>query len=161
MLTPRLTNLVIFSGCTGLILTGLYMQHVMGLAPCALCITQRLFIIATGLAALAACLHNPAATGRRIYAGLGILLAAAGSAFSARQIWLQHLPEDQVPACGPGLEYMLETFPLQEALALLLQGDGNCAEVVWTFLGLSIPELTFIAFMGLAGFNLWQLLRRA
>lgn len=160
MLTPRITNLVIFFGCTGLILTGLYMQHVMGLIPCALCITQRIFIIATGVIALLACLHNPAATGRRIYAALGILLALTGSAFSGRQIWLQHLPEDQVPACGPGLSYLFDTFPWQEALSVLLRGDGNCAEVVWTFLGMSIPVWTFVAFMGLAGFNLWQLLRR-
>ena len=160
MLTPRLTNLVIFVGCCALILIGLYMQHVMGLQPCALCITQRIFIIAVGFTALIACLHNPTYSGRRVYAVLGGLLAIIGGAFSSRQLWLQSLPEDQVPACGPPLEYILEAFPLREALSILLRGDGNCADIVWTFLGISIPGWTLVAFTGLLGFNLWQLLRR-
>ena len=77
-----------------------------------------------------------------------------------KEITRQHLPEDQVPACGPGLEYMLENFPFGEALELILMGDGNCAEVVWTFAGLSIPEQSLLLFVALAIANLWQLLRR-
>ncbi len=158
--SPRLTFLVIFLGCTGLMLTGYYMQYVMGLIPCALCMTQRVFIVAVGLVALAGFLINPGSVARRVFAAIGILLAFAGSYFSGRQVWLQNLPEDQVPACGPSFEYLLDNFPLMDAFNVMLRGDGNCAEVAWSFLGLSIPAWTFVAFMGLAGFNLWQMLRR-
>ncbi|TQV82520.1 disulfide bond formation protein B [Exilibacterium tricleocarpae] len=156
----RLTNLIVFLGCCGLILTALYMQHVMDLLPCALCVTQRVFVIAVGVLALGAYLLNPGAAGRRWFAGLGVLAAALGASFAGRHVWLQSLPPDQQPACGPSLDYILETFPLREALDVLLAGDGNCAEVVWQFLGLSIPAWTLVAFAGLIVINLWQLLRR-
>lgn len=158
--SSRLTFLIIFLGCAGLILTALYMQYFMDLYPCPLCITQRVFVVAVGVTALLAFLINPRTTGRRIFGGLGILFALIGSAFSMRQLWLQSLPEDQVPACGPDIGYLLDNFPLMDALSVLLRGDGNCAEVVWTFLGISIPGWTLVAFIGLAGFNLWQVLRR-
>jgi disulfide bond formation protein DsbB len=159
-LTPRLTFLLIFLGCTGLMATGFYMQYVMHLYPCPLCITQRVFIVAVGITALLGFLFNPRATGRKIFGIFGILFAAIGSCFSIRQLWLQSLPEDQVPACGPDIAYLLENFPLLDALSVMLRGDGNCAEVVWTFLGISIPGWTLVSFIGLAGFNLWQVLRR-
>jgi len=158
--TARYTNLIIFFGCVGLILTALYMQYVMDMAPCALCITQRIFVIAVGLVALIGALHNPKRLGLRLYALLGIVLAIIGGSFSGRHLWLQSLPEDQVPACGPSLDYLLEAFPLREAFHLLLQGDGNCAETAWQFLGLTIPGWTLAAFAGLVLINGWQVLRK-
>jgi len=132
----------------------------MGLEPCPLCMTQRIAIIAVGTVALIAFLHHPFGMMRRVYSGLGAILAILGGAISSRQLWLQSLPEDQVPSCGPSLDYMLDTFPLSETISVMLQGDGNCAEVVWTFLGLSIPGWTLIAFIGLCLINLWQMLRK-
>lgn len=158
--SSRQTFLLIFLGCTGLILTGLYMQYVMDLYPCPLCITQRLFIIAVGLTGLLGFIVNPHTRIRKILGVFGVLFAVIGSCFSIRQLWLQSLPEDKVPACGPDINYLLENFPLMDALSVLLRGDGNCAEVVWTFLGISIPGWTLVAFIGLASFNLWQILRR-
>ena len=79
---------------------------------------------------------------------------------AARHVWLQHLPEDQVPACGPSLEYMLEHFPFSSTLKLILMGDGNCAEVLWTFAGLSIPEQALLLFTMLVAANIWQLARK-
>ncbi|MCE3251757.1 MAG: disulfide bond formation protein [Cellvibrio sp.] len=155
----RQTNLIIFSTCTAMMLAAAYMEHVMKMIPCSLCITQRGFVILTGVIALAAALHNPARTGHRIYAVLGIVSPLLGACFAGRQLWLQSLPADQVPACGPGLAYMFEVFPFMEALQLLLQGDGNCAHVD-KILGLSLAAWTFIAFIGLAGVNLYQLLRK-
>ena len=157
--SPRTTFLILFLGCTGLILVGMYMQYVMDLYPCPLCITQRVFIVAVGLTALLAFIVNPKTTGRRVFGALGVLFAIGGGAFSSRQLWLQSLPEDQVPACGPSVEYLLENFPLMDALSVLLRGDGNCAEVVWTFLGISIPGWTLVAFIGLAAINVWQIAR--
>ena len=158
--SSRLTFLIIFLGCTSLILTGFYMQYFMDLYPCPLCITQRVFIVAVGLSALLAFLINPGRSGRKVFGVVGILFAMLGGSFSIRQLWLQSLPEDQVPACGPDIAYLLDNFQLMDALSVLLRGDGNCAEVVWTFLGISIPGWTLVAFVGLIGFNLWQVLRR-
>jgi disulfide bond formation protein DsbB len=138
-----------------------WLEHGVGLNPCPLCITQRVFVVAGGLVALLAALHGAGALGRRVYAGLGVLLAIGGGAVSARHVWLQSLPEDQVPACGPSLEYMLETLPFRETLSMVMMGDGNCADVHWTFLGMSIPLQTLLLFAAIALINLWQLLRRA
>jgi disulfide bond formation protein DsbB len=155
----RKTNFLIFILCTLMMLAAAYMEHVMKMIPCSLCITQRGFVVLTGLLALAAALHNPAVTGKRVYAVLGIISPILGACFAGRQLWLQSLPADQVPACGPGLAYMFEVFPFMDALKLLLQGDGNCAHVD-KILGLSLALWTLIAFIGLAGVNLYQLLRK-
>src|SRR5690606_18041319 len=152
----RQTNLIIFLGCVGLMLIAAYMEHVMGLEPCPLCITQRAFVILVGLIALIAFLHNPARIGQRVYGILGILAAVIGGSFSSRQLWLQSLPEDQVPACGPGLSYMFDVYPFLEALEVLLRGDGNCAKVDWSLFGISIAGWTLVAFIGLAAINLFQ-----
>lgn len=127
----------------------LYLQYVVGLAVCPLCFTQRIFVIATGSVALVAALHNPKVIGQRIYAVLATLFALVGAGFAGRHVWLQALPEEQAPACGPDLEYMLQTFPFSQTLEVLLMGDGNCAEVVWTFLGLSIPQMTLLLFIAM------------
>lgn len=158
----RQVNLYIFLFCAAMIGIALYMEHAMQLEPCPLCIMQRVFFIAAGLVALIAFLHHPGANGRRWY-GLGTaLMALAGAGFALRQIWLQHLPKDQVPACGPSLSYMLEEFPLSEVLAVMFSGDGNCAEVVWVdpVLGLGIPQWALVGFALLAIAGLWQAFRR-
>lgn len=156
----RKTNFLIFIACTLMMLAAAYMEHVMKMNPCPLCITQRVFVVLTGLLALAAALQNPALIGRRIYAVLGIISPILGACFAGRQLWLQSLPADQVPACGDmGLAYMFEVFPLLDALKILLQGDGSCAHVD-KILGLSLALWTFMAFIGLAGVNLYQLLRK-
>lgn len=157
----RITYLLMAVASALLIATALYMQEILGLHPCPLCITQRIFVILVGVVALVAFIHHPAGVGRRIYAFFTGLMALLGGGVSARHVWIQNLPEDQVPACGPGLEYMFEHFPLMKALELLFMGDGNCADVVWTFLGLSIPGWTLLAFCGLLLVSLWQGLRKS
>jgi disulfide bond formation protein DsbB len=137
-----------------------YLQYTLGLPPCPLCMTQRLFVVLTAVFCLFAAIHNPQGWGRRVYASLSLISATLGGAVAARHIWLQSLPEDLVPACGPSLEYMLDTFPLSETFALVMMGDGNCADVVWTFLGLSIPQQTLGLFLVLAGLSAYQMLRR-
>ena len=72
-----------------------------------------------------------------------------GAAIAARHVWIQNLPPDQVPECGPTLDYMLEVFPLGEALTMVFTGSGECAEVLWTFLGLSMPAWALLCFLGL------------
>ncbi len=157
---PRPLFLAGFVACTALIAIALYFQHVMSLEPCPLCILQRIAVIALGVIYLAGALHDPGRFGRRIYALLALLTAAIGGAIAGRHVWLENLPEDQIPACGPGLNYMLDNFPLAKALELVLRGSGECAEVTWTFLGLSIPAWTLVAFVGFAGLSLFLFFRR-
>ncbi len=158
--TPRQTNALIFALCVVTMIIVYYLDGVLGLEPCPLCLTQRVFVVGAGLFALIAFVQGPGVLGRRIYAVVSGLFALVGGAVAARHVWLQHLPEDQVPACGPSMEYMLEHFPFSQTLKLVLMGDGNCAEVVWTFAGLSIPEQALLLFTLLVAANAWQVLRR-
>lgn len=159
----RLVYLGIFLFCCAMMGIAYYMQYAMRLQPCPLCIMQRVFFVAVGLWALVASVHNPQARGKLVY-GIGTaVLALAGSGFAMRQIWLQHLPKDQVPACGPSLGYMLEQFPLSEVISVMFSGDGNCAEVLWVdpVLGLGIPQWALVGFAMLAATGVWQALRRS
>ena len=138
-----------------------YFQDYLGLEPCYLCITQRVFVIAVGVICGLAAIHNPPQCGQRIYAALSTIAAVAGGYFSSKQLWLQSLPEDQVPACGVPVDYLFDAFSLSEAVAMLLRGDGNCAEVQWQFLGLSMPAWVLVAFVGFTIVGLTQLWRKA
>ena len=158
--STRTLNLYLFLVATCMIVVALYMQHQMDLNPCYLCIVQRVFVILTGLIALLAVFHNPASTGQKRYAAATSLSALAGAGFSIRQLWLQSLPEEKVPACGPPADYLFDALPISEALPMLLSGDGNCAEVQWTFLSLSIPAWTLFAFVTMALLGGYQLLRK-
>lgn len=158
-LTIRATNLLIVLAVAAMMGVALYMEHAMGLEPCPLCVSQRVFVLLVGVWALVALLHHPGPIGRRVYAGLGLLSAVAGGAVSSRQLWLQSLPASEVPACGPGVDYILDTFPILDALRVMLTGDGNCAEVAWSLFGISIPGWTLIGFIVLGLAHLWQALR--
>lgn len=139
----------------------LFAQHVLLLEPCPLCVLQRVAVISIGIVFLIAALHDSTGFSRIIYAGLLALAAAGGLAIAGRHAWLQQLPEDQVPACGPGLDYMLETFPLGEALKMVFSGSGECAEIVWQFLGLSMPAWVVLWVVGLGVTGVWNNLRRS
>ncbi len=146
-----------FLGCVFLLSMGAYFQFVQGLDPCPLCISQRIAILTTGLVFLSAAIHNPAQTGVTAYAVFGAVTALCGAAISSRHIWIQHLPADKVPECGPGLDYVLQNFPLSEALKLMLSGTGDCAKVDWTMLGFSMPAWTLLAFLMLAVLSVLQI----
>ncbi len=134
---------------SGLIGYALFLQYVKYQDPCPLCMVQRvIFIVILVLFAVAA-VHGPKRIGTRIYAALIGLLALSGSAVALRHVWIQNLPKDQVPACGPGLDYMLETMPMANVLKQLLHGSGECAEKTWTFLTLSIPEWSLLCYIAL------------
>ena len=139
----------------------LWLQGQLGLAPCPLCVLARVAFLAAGAVFAVAALHGPAALGQRIYAALALVPLLAGIGIAGRHVWLQHLPADRVPACGPDLGYILDNFPLAQALELVLRGSGSCAERQWSFLGLSIPEWTLVLFVGLSLLTLWLLLRPA
>ncbi|WP_370870056.1 disulfide bond formation protein B [Methylobacter sp.] len=146
-----------FLGCVFLLSMGAYFQFVQGLDPCPLCISQRIAILLTGLVFLSAAIHNPGQTGVTAYAIAGAVTALCGAAISTRHVWIQHLPADKVPECGPGLEYVLQNFPLLETVKLMLSGTGDCAKVDWTLLGFSMPAWTLLAFLMLATLSLLQI----
>lgn len=150
----RICFLLGFVGCASLLAVGAYLQFVKELEPCPLCISQRIAIFMTGVIFLIAAIHNK---GRKTYATLAGISALIGASISTRHIWLQHLPPDEVPECSPGLEYVFQHFPLTNTLKLMLTGTGECAKVDWTLLGLSIPEITLLAFIALAAFAFLQI----
>ncbi len=145
-MNSRVVFFLVFLLCAGLLGVAFYMEYVMGLEPCPLCWLQRFGFMAAGLISLLAALHGPGAFGTRVYGLLMALGAGAGLGVAGRQLWLQSLPADQVPACGPSVDYMLEVLPWMDVLTTALKGTGDCAEVTWRFLGLSIPGWTAVFF---------------
>ena len=134
---------------SGLMGFGLYLQYAKHQDPCPLCMVQRVIFIAILAVFALAALHGPKRVGERSYAALIALLSLSGVGVAARHIWLQNLPEDQVPACGPGLDYMLEIMPMTEVLKQLMHGSGECAEKGWTFLTIGIPEWSLLCYLAL------------
>lgn len=126
----------------------LYTEHFLGLEPCNFCMLQRGSMITVGIIALIALLHNPAEKiGRLIYASLADLAAISGVIVAGRHVWLQHLPEDQVPACGPPFDYLVAQFPITEVIQEIFSGSGDCAEIQWQFIGFSMPECVLALFI--------------
>ena len=151
----RIAALLPALACASLLGFGYYLQYVEGLNPCPLCLVQRGFFYAVMAFSVIAAIHGPRQTGRLLYGIVIALFAAGGFAVAARQVWLQHLPPDKVPQCGPDLYFMLENFPLSRILRTLVQGTGECAVVDWTFLGLSIAEWSLGCFAALFLYALW------
>lgn len=158
-LTIRKWFFLVFLGCLGLLAYAMWVQQVDLLDPCPLCILQRVAFMFIGGFALLAALQNPGALWRLIYTLLISLSALVGAGIAGRHVWLQHLPADKVPDCGPGLEYMLDVFPLAEALQMIFKGSGSCAEVSWQFIGLTMPEWTLIAYLAIFIGSCWMWLR--
>lgn len=148
-------NIIAFIFCAALLSYAYYSQVYLGLEPCPLCIFQRVGVIVLATLFLLAALHQPVSWGTRVYAALIGISALIGAAIAARHVWLQHLPPGQVPECGPGLDYMLQAFPLNEALRMVFTGSGECATVDWAFLGLSMPAWVLISFVLLGVTGLW------
>lgn len=150
-----------FLVCAALLAFALYTQLHDGLEPCPLCIFQRIAFAALGLVLLIAGLHAPRGrTARGVYGVLALAAALAGIGIAGRHVWLQHLPPDQVPMCGPGLNYLMEAMPLTGVIRKVLTGSGECALVDWSFLGLSMPEWSLLWFVLLAAWILLALFRR-
>lgn len=155
----RLANFAGFALCAALLGYAYFAQFVQGLEPCPLCIFQRVAMIALGLVFLAGVVRPPRRWGRWLHALLFLITAGAGVLIAARHVWLQHLPEGEVPACGPGLDYMLDVFPLAEVVRMAFTGSGECANVDWSFLGLSMPAWVLIWFVLLGAAGIWNCFR--
>lgn len=151
----RQWNLALVLAVLALLAFALYAQHGLLLEPCPLCILQRVAFVWMGLVALLAAVHNAAGFWRWVYVSLISAGGVAGMLVAGRHLWLQSLPADKVPECGPGLNYMLENFPLAEVWENVLYGSGSCAELGWQFLGLSMPGWTLLWYVILTAGTLY------
>lgn len=140
----RSTFLLGFVVCAAMLGYALYAEVYLGLVPCPLCVFQRIAFILMGLLFLIGALHGPSGRGRWVYVGLVLLAALWGVMASARQLWLQSLPPELVPSCGPGLGYLFDAFSWTKALNLVFAGSGECAEVHWRLLGLTMAGWAMI-----------------
>lgn len=155
---PRRMLTLVSLGCIGLLAFGMYLQHVVGLEPCPMCIVQRYALILVAIAAgIAATL--PGSRGRRVGVVLMGLLALGGAFVAARQSFLQWYPPE-VLSCGRDFYGMIESFPLKRAIPMIFKGSGDCSAIDWTFLGLSIANWSFLCFAGIAALATALLLRR-
>ncbi|MBK8181798.1 MAG: disulfide bond formation protein B [Candidatus Competibacteraceae bacterium] len=154
-LSRRWVNTVGFLVCALGLGYAYFTQLVQGFEPCPLCIFQRLALMAVGVIFLLAALHNPPSWGAKVYGLLIDLAATVGVLIAGRHVWIQSLPPEEAPRCGPGLDYMLQNFPLGEALREVLTGSGECAKVDWSLLGLSMPMWNLLLFFSLGMMGLW------
>ena len=144
-----------------LIIYVLYTQYVLGLEPCPLCILQRVAVIALGLSFLLLAVRPPQRKQSKFLASLLlVMISSAGVGIAARHVWLQNLPPDKVPGCGPGLDFMMANFPLSEALEMVFSGSGECAEISWSFAFLSMPAWALIWLILLGSFGVWSIYQR-
>lgn len=163
MTTPpysRLIFLFVSAVCATLMAFSFYLQFTLDLEPCPLCMSQRIVITGLGIVALVAALHNPVNSGYRRYGVFLALFSLTGALLAVRQIWIQNLPPEKVPACMPGIEYLVDILPVTDLLRIMLTGTGDCAEVQWMFLGLTIPGWTLIIFVGFIVIGLFEYLRK-
>ena len=145
----RVANGLGVAAVVGLMSYALYAQHIVGLEACPLCILQRMAMIALGIVFAVAALHAPVGGGARAYAALGGLAALTGMGISGWHVRIQNLPPSEVPACGPGFDYLMDAFGWLGGLRMIFTGSGECAVVNWSFLGLSMPAWVFLWFVAL------------
>ena len=157
---PRLLYALPALACAGLLGFGYILEYFYGQDPCPLCLVQRAFYYGVLVVFAIAALHSPKKTGHVGYCVAGAIFALGGLGVALRHVWLQHLPADQVPACGPDLFFMMENFPLGRLFEKLFMGSGQCAEVTWRFLGLSIAEWSLAWFAALTLYAAWLAARR-
>lgn len=160
MFSYRKMNFIALLICIAAMLFAvLYLERTLFLDPCPLCILDRVVIVAIGFIFLLAFIFNPMRWVAKLFSTLTALLSIVGIGLASRHIWLQNLPKDQVPECGPDLYFMLDTLPFFDVIKNVFTGSGSCAEVSWTFAGLTIPEQTLVLFVVLFVVSLVQLIR--
>ena len=158
LVTRRKLFLTGFLISVSLIVYVLYTQYVLGLEPCPLCILQRVAVIALGISFLLLALRPPQRKQSKFLTSLLlVMISSAGVGIAARHIWLQNLPPDKVPGCGPGLDFMMANFPFSEVLEMVFSGSGECAEISWSFAFLSMPAWALIWLIVLGSFGIWSI----
>lgn len=153
--SARSLNFLLCLGCIAMLGAAYVMEYGFNMAPCKLCMFQRVVFMAIVIVSMLTALINPRKIGRIFWGLLLIILTSIGIALSLRHLYLQSLPPELVPDCGPPLDYMMDILPLSEVIVSVLNGSGDCAEVSWVFLGLTIPGWTLVAFIGILLFTIY------
>jgi len=155
---PRRVLALVAAACVAMLAFGLYLQHVVGLEPCPMCIVQRYALVLVAIvAAIAAAFKGRGA--HLAGSGLMVLLSGFGAFVAARQSFLQWFPPETA-SCGRDFYGMIETFPLKRAIPMIFRGSGDCTKIDWTFLGGSIANWSFLCFVGLAVIGLVLFVRQ-
>ena len=155
-LSGRQKYFIGFLLCLGLMAYALFAQYFLNLEPCPLCIFQRVAVILMGIIFLVCSLLKPRSSlAKIISSALFVSAGSFGIAVASRHVWLQNLPSDQVPGCGPGLDFMMSTFPINEVFEMVFNGSGECANVDWSFLSLSMPAWVIICSLFLIAYSIW------
>ena len=144
-------------GCFATVILALVIQTKYNLEPCPLCITQRMFFMDLGILFLIGAFIKPASILQKIFAVLQVLTALGGAGWAIRHWYLQAHKGEIMADCGVGFDYMFENFPLKKMFTLIFKGTGDCAAIDWTFLGLTLPQLALITFIGFGVYALFLL----
>ena len=147
--------------CFGTVVLALVIQTTYKLEPCPLCITQRMVFMGLGVLFLIAAFIPAESIFKKIFTVLQVLTALGGAGVAIRHWYLQANRESMIADCGVGFDYMFENFPLQKAFKLLFRGTGDCAAIDWTLLGLTLPQLGLISFLGFAAYAVYLAARKA
>ena len=138
-----------FAACFGTVILALMIQTVYKLEPCPLCITQRICFMVLGVLFLIAAFVKPSTLFAKLLTLVQLIAALVGAGWAVRHWYLQANKESMIADCGVGFDYMFENFPLEKMFKLIFKGTGDCAAIDWTFLGLTLPQLALIMFIGL------------
>jgi disulfide bond formation protein DsbB len=160
LLTGRTGYLIGFVTCFAIVALALVIQTQYHLEPCPLCISQRIIFMSLGALFLIAAFIPPATWLKKAFTALQVLTALGGAGVAIRHWYLQANRESMIADCGVGFDYMFENFPLQKAFKLIFRGTGDCAAIDWTFLGLTLPQLGLISFLGMAAYAIWLFTRK-
>ena len=161
MFDSRGFNLFMAFVCYQLLITAYYFQFVEEMLPCPLCIFQRIGVLFVGIWFLLKGLHNPLAASRwnPFYASLGLISTILGGIVSARHLYIQGLPDGEVPSCGPALGYLMDMLPINEVITAVFAGDGECHKVAWSLFGISMPGWVLLFFTAAAGIFITNIYR--
>lgn len=149
--------LIGFVVCFGLVALALFIQTKYTLDPCPLCITQRMFFMGLGILFLIHAFLPKGNFLQKTFTLFEVLTALGGAGWALRHWYLQANKESMIADCGVGFDYMFENFPLEKMFTLIFKGTGDCAAIDWTFLGLTLPQLALIAFIGFVAYAIFLL----
>jgi protein dithiol:quinone oxidoreductase len=160
LFTGRTGYLIGFAACFATVILALVIQTVYKLEPCPLCITQRMFFMGLGVLFLIGAFIKPASILQKIFTALQVLTALGGAGWAIRHWYLQANKESMIADCGVGFDYMFENFPLEKMFKLIFKGTGDCAAIDWTFLGLTLPQLALITFIGFGSYAIYLVTKK-
>ena len=141
--------------CFATVALALVIQTKYNLEPCPLCITQRMFFMGLGVLFLIGAFIKPASLLQKIFTFLQVATALGGAGWAIRHWYLQAHKGEIIADCGVGYDYMWDNFPLKKMFTLIFKGTGDCAAIDWTFLGLTLPQLALITFLGFGAYAIW------